>query len=122
MVCFNYILWCLLQGISKKHSNLKLRYQSFPSWYTRAMVGKVLNSVTTFFGFCGNCTNNFFKFWVRGHCPLTGYIRRCTTVGPCHHGMAHPQVTVGGTAPNMEGICEYIEQTVADSRKGVPSR
>ena len=30
-------------------------------------------------------------------------------VGPCHHGMACPQVVDGGTASNMEGSCEYIE-------------
>ena len=30
-------------------------------------------------------------------------------VGPCHHGMARPQVAVGGTASDMEGNCEYIE-------------
>jgi len=27
-------------------------------------------------------------------------------VGPCHHGMACPQVAGGGTASNMEGSCE----------------
>jgi hypothetical protein len=27
-------------------------------------------------------------------------------VGPCHHGMARPQVPDGGTASNMEGSCE----------------
>jgi len=30
-------------------------------------------------------------------------------VGPCHHGMARPQVEDVGTASNMEGSCEYIE-------------
>jgi hypothetical protein len=25
---------------------------------------------------------------------------------PCHHGMARPQVTDGGTAFNMKGSCE----------------
>jgi hypothetical protein len=28
-------------------------------------------------------------------------------VGPCHHGMARPQVADGGTASYMEGSCEY---------------
>jgi len=28
-------------------------------------------------------------------------------VGPCHHGMARPQVADGGTASNMEGSCKY---------------
>ena len=27
-------------------------------------------------------------------------------VGPCHHGMARPQVADGGTTSNMEGSCE----------------
>ena len=27
-------------------------------------------------------------------------------VGPCHHGMARPLVTDGGTASNMDGSCE----------------
>ena len=40
-------------------------------------------------------------------------------VGPCHHGMARPQVADGGTASNMEGSFEYIEKTVADNRQGV---
>ena len=26
-------------------------------------------------------------------------------VGPCHHGMARPQVADGGTASDMEGSC-----------------
>jgi hypothetical protein len=30
-------------------------------------------------------------------------------VGPCQHGMAHPQVADGGTASSMEGSYEYIE-------------
>jgi len=30
-------------------------------------------------------------------------------VGPCHHGMARPQVADEGTASDMEGSCEYIE-------------
>jgi hypothetical protein len=27
-------------------------------------------------------------------------------VGPCHHGMARPQVADGGTASYMENSCE----------------
>ena len=27
-------------------------------------------------------------------------------VGPCHHGMARPQVADGGMASDMEGSCE----------------
>jgi len=30
-------------------------------------------------------------------------------VGPCHHGMARPQVADRGTASDKEGSCEYIE-------------
>ena len=30
----------------------------------------------------------------------------CGWVGPCHHGMARPQVADGGTASDMEGSCE----------------
>ena len=48
--------------------------------------------------------------------------QQASVVGPCHHGMAHPQVADGGTASNMEGRCEYIEKEVADSRKGVVLR
>jgi len=33
----------------------------------------------------------------------------CMSVGPCHHSMARPQVADGGTASNVQGICEYIE-------------
>jgi len=32
--------------------------------------------------------------------------------------MARPQVADGGTASDIEGSCEYIEETVADSRQG----
>ena len=40
-------------------------------------------------------------------------------MGPCHHGLACPQVVDGGTASNMVGGCEYIDQAVAVSRQGV---
>jgi hypothetical protein len=35
-------------------------------------------------------------------------VDRCISmnVGPCHHGMARPQVADGGTASDMEGSCE----------------
>ena len=32
----------------------------------------------------------------------------CIELGPCHHGMARPQVGNGGTASNMGGSCEYF--------------
>jgi hypothetical protein len=40
---------------------------------------------------------------VEGRPPLW---RVAVNVGPCHHGMAHPQVADGGTASYMEGSCE----------------
>ena len=30
-------------------------------------------------------------------------------MGPCHHGMARPQVADGGMDSDMEGSCELIE-------------
>ena len=34
-------------------------------------------------------------------------VGRCAVfMGPCHHGMAHPQVADGRTASNMEGSCK----------------
>jgi hypothetical protein len=33
--------------------------------------------------------------------------------------MAHPQVADGEKASNVEDSCEYIQQSVADSRQGV---
>ena len=40
---------------------------------------------------------------------------RTSSLGPCHHSMARPQVAGGGTASDMQGSCEYIEYAVADS-------
>ena len=34
------------------------------------------------------------------------YVILPCVVGPCHHGMARPQVADRGTASNMEGSCE----------------
>jgi len=34
------------------------------------------------------------------------YILTTMDVGPCHHGMARPQVADEGTASYMEGSCE----------------
>ena len=36
--------------------------------------------------------------------------------GPCQHGTARPRVADGGKTSNVEGICEYIEQAIVDSR------
>ena len=38
-------------------------------------------------------------------CPVLCTLNPCV-VGPCHHGMARPQVADRGTASNMEGSCE----------------
>jgi hypothetical protein len=34
------------------------------------------------------------------------YYTPSMNAGPCHHGMAGPQVADGGTASYMEGSCE----------------
>ena len=31
-------------------------------------------------------------------------------MGPCHHGMARPQVSDGGTASGMEGSCVILKK------------
>jgi hypothetical protein len=33
-------------------------------------------------------------------------VSHAMNVGPCHHGMARPQVADGGTASYVEGSCE----------------
>ena len=35
-----------------------------------------------------------------------GNFQRAVLVGPCHHGMARPQVADRGTASDKEGSCE----------------
>jgi hypothetical protein len=35
-----------------------------------------------------------------------GMLRVSVLVGPCHHGMARPQVADGGTASDKEDSCE----------------
>ena len=35
-----------------------------------------------------------------------GYVCYSYVVGPCHHGMARPQVADRGTASDKEGSCE----------------
>jgi hypothetical protein len=37
---------------------------------------------------------------------LLGTTRMSVLVGPCHHGMARPQVADRGTASDKEGSCE----------------
>ena len=50
-------------------------------------------------GFCTVCV-----------CVCVGFVLcECVyamNVGPCHHGMARPQVADGGTASNTENSCE----------------
>ena len=40
-------------------------------------------------------------------------------MGPCHHGIAYPQVVDGGMASNIDRSGEYIEQAITDSRQVV---
>jgi len=44
------------------------------------------------------------------NCRNVNYFRILNSVsvlvGPCHHGMAHPQVADRGTASDKEGSCE----------------
>ena len=51
-------------------------------------------------------------------CPPPVPILSQLISGSCHHCIARPQVSVGGTASNMEGSCEYIEK----SCRGKPTR
>jgi hypothetical protein len=37
---------------------------------------------------------------------LANGLASCVTVGPCHQGMARPQVADRGTASDKEGSCE----------------
>ena len=46
-----------------------------------------------------NPRNSMFYFM-----PVMGLLS--VFVGPCHHGMARPQVADGGTASDMDGSCE----------------
>jgi len=47
-----------------------------------------------------NCARHIFDKYV---CAFP------CVVGPCHHGMARPQVADRGTASDMEGSCKSIE-------------
>ena len=49
---------------------------------------------------CGSLHMYIDCFW------LFLYMYSSVFVGPCHHGMARPQVADGGTASDMEGSCE----------------
>ena len=39
-------------------------------------------------------------------------------VGPCHHGMARPQVAVGGTACDMKGTANKLNKQSWTADKG----
>jgi len=39
-------------------------------------------------------------------CNKSMYLNKGYVVGPCHHGMARPQVADRGTASDKEGSCE----------------
>ena len=49
---------------------------------------------------------SLYKFRVFYTPIIRSTIFNCMNVGPCHHGIARPQVADGGTASNMEGSCE----------------
>ena len=40
-------------------------------------------------------------------------------MGPCHHGVARPQVADGGTPSNVKDSYEYIKYAAADHRQEV---
>jgi len=44
-----------------------------------------------------------------GRTIIPGKGKAPCVVGPCHHGMARPQVADRGTASDMEDSCEQIE-------------
>jgi hypothetical protein len=49
------------------------------------------------------------EFYERSYVPSIFIQVECflpCDVGPCHHGMARPQVADRGTASDMEGSCE----------------
>ena len=46
-----------------------------------------------------------YKLGIKEHYGST-VMKSAVFVGPCHHGMACPQVADGGTTSNMEGSCE----------------
>jgi len=48
--------------------------------------------------------NQVLKFQPAGFWHCVGSL--AMNVGPCHHGMARPQVADAGTVSNMEGSCE----------------
>ena len=55
----------------------------------------------------GIATFSFYTLsYTRYHAGRHIRIDICVFVGPCHHGMARPQVGDGGTASDMEGSCE----------------
>jgi hypothetical protein len=44
--------------------------------------------------------------YLPGKCIFYKYTPFAVLVGPCHHGMARPQVADRGTASDKEGSCE----------------
>ena len=72
---------------------LYLYSPSGPQW---SVIGRTLYS---------NLAKPSIKFLSCSSCKISGPRK----VGPCHHGMARPQVADGGTASDMEGSSEYIE-------------
>jgi len=73
----------------------------------------ILNLATCDFGYWANLhpVNFHFVFinvrWWYMVCRIfNGNISHCYVVGPCHHGMARPQVADRGTASDKEVSCE----------------
>ena len=52
---------------------------------------------------------DFINYNIIIRCISDGLCIYRPCMGPCHHGMARPQVADGGTASDMEGSCECIE-------------
>jgi hypothetical protein len=93
------------------HSSLLLHLQSGTSRAHSVSLTTVQtpykNSETRDTPLCFRCSSSPLRLMISG------------SVGPCHHGMARPQVADATTASSMEGSCKYIVQAVADSRQEV---
>jgi len=58
------------------------------------------------FNSLGSNNRQKFKIGLQVKRKLLLLLLVVVVVGPCHHGMARPQVADRGTASNMEGSCE----------------
>jgi len=83
-------------------------YSAWPTFHSSIFQVQVMLPEST----CSVLTCYYYRFLTRNfnenmHFIFFAYIN--TEVGPCHHDMVRPQVADGGTAPDKEGSCEYIE-------------